>query len=80
MVKHYFNYGEPITSRGMASAISLPHGPGPICGFGSGKIVTSSNSTPQIKLYPYGIGDVGGLESSLNSPFKKSIREERQSN
>lgn len=75
MVKHYFNYGDPITSRGMASAISLPHGPGPICGFGSGKIVTSSNSTPQIKLYPYGIGDVGGLESSLNSPFKKSIRD-----
>ena len=75
MVKHYFNYGDPITSRGMASAISLSHGPGPICGFGSGKIVTSSNSTPQIKLYPYGIGDVGGLESSLNSPFKKSIRD-----
>lgn len=75
MLKHYFNYGEPITSRGMASAISLPHGPGPICGFGSGEIITSSNGTPQIKLYPYGIGDPEGLGSSINNPFKKSIRD-----
>lgn len=58
--KTYFNYGDPIKSKTLVEAISLPYGVGPICGFGSADIDTNNN---KIKIYPYGIGDDGGAQS-----------------
>lgn len=67
----YFNYGDKIKSKRVCEAISLPYGPGPICGFGSASI-----NGNVLNIKPYALGDEGGVGSTnFIDPSRYLIRD-----
>lgn len=73
MNKTYFNFEQPITSKSLVEAISIPHGIGPFCGFGGHKL--SPDGTTLIITAEPSNGNSVSADSSFYNLFHNTIHD-----
>lgn len=73
MNKTYFNFEQPITSKSLVEAISIPHGIGPFCGFGGHKL--SPDGTTLIITAEPSNGNSVSADGSFYNLFYNTIHD-----